>query len=157
MAEVVPQLEEYTTPLRWLAFACDWSERTDQPFRLAVGSFMNQDTNQVSIFQLNPQANKLAQTTTFSHSYPATKLKWFPSFHTSNPDLLLSSGDCLRAWEISQEGSAQLRSSLIVPNSSQFRGPLTSFDWNPLEPEIVCTSSTDSTCAIWNLQTSQIV
>jgi len=39
--------------------------------------------------------------------------------------------------------------------NSEFCAPLTSFDWNETDPAIVGTSSIDTTCTIWNVETHQ--
>ena len=36
--------------------------------------------------------------------------------------------------------------------NSEFCAPLTSFDWNETDPNIVGTSSIDTTCTIWGLE-----
>ncbi|CAF4565395.1 unnamed protein product, partial [Rotaria magnacalcarata] len=35
--------------------------------------------------------------------------------------------------------------------------PLTSFDWNEIEPNLIGTSSIDTTCTIWGLETGQAI
>lgn len=40
---------------------------------------------------------------------------------------------------------------------SGYCAPLTSFDWNEVEPTLIGTSSIDTTCTIWNLETGQSV
>ncbi|KAH0877264.1 LOW QUALITY PROTEIN: hypothetical protein HID58_064658 [Brassica napus] len=42
-------------------------------------------------------------------------------------------------------------SSLNSNKNSLFCGPLTSFDWNEAEPRRIGTSSTDTTCTIWDI------
>jgi len=39
--------------------------------------------------------------------------------------------------------------------NSEFCAPLTSFDWNETDPSIIGTSSIDTTCTIWNVETNQ--
>nr|SVE69796.1 EOG090X060Z [Eubosmina coregoni] len=41
--------------------------------------------------------------------------------------------------------------------NSDFCAPLTSFDWNEVEPNLIGTSSIDTTCTIWGLETGQVV
>ena len=41
---------------------------------------------------------------TFDHEYPATKLLWLPDKSAANPDLLATSGDYLRLWEVDETG-----------------------------------------------------
>lgn len=48
----------------------------------------------------------------------------------------------------------------LVPSTLQvkqtdFSAPLTSFDWNVTDPSLVVTSSIDTTCTVWNVETNQ--
>jgi WD repeat-containing protein 68 len=45
--------------------------------------------------------------------------------------------------------------SLLNNSNSEFCAPLTSFDWNEVDPAIIGTSSIDTTCTIWNIETQQ--
>ena len=38
-----------------------------------------------------------------------------------------------------------------------FCAPLTSFDWNEVDPNLLGTSSIDTTCTIWGLETGQVL
>jgi len=40
--------------------------------------------------------------------------------------------------------------------NSDFCAPLTSFDWNEVDPNLIGTSSIDTTCTIWGLETGQV-
>ena len=42
-------------------------------------------------------------------------------------------------------------------NSRNSPAPITSFDWNRVDPNLLVTSSYDTTCAVWNLDVSQDV
>lgn len=42
-------------------------------------------------------------------------------------------------------------------SGSGYCAPLTSFDWNEVEPTLIGTSSIDTTCTIWNLETGQSI
>lgn len=44
----------------------------------------------------------------------------------------------------------------IQNKNSDFCAPLTSFDWNEVEPNLIGTSSIDTTCTIWGLETGQV-
>jgi len=39
--------------------------------------------------------------------------------------------------------------------NSEYCAPLTSFDWNETDPSIIGTSSIDTTCTIWDINTCQ--
>lgn len=41
--------------------------------------------------------------------------------------------------------------------NSDFCAPLTSFDWNEVDPNLIGTSSIDTTCTIWGLETTQVI
>ena len=46
--------------------------------------------------------------------------------------------------------------SLLDNNkNSEYCAPLTSFDWNETDPTIIGTSSIDTTCTIWDVETQQ--
>ncbi len=85
------------------------------------------------------------------------------------PDLLATSGDYLRVWQTGDSGTRlecllnNVRSSkknirkniygnFIQNKNSDFCAPLTSFDWNEIDPNLIGTSSIDTTCTIWGLE-----
>lgn len=103
-----------------------------------------------------------------------------PEYH--GPDLLASSADCLHIWVLDQlddvsdmYSSMSLRSNTLSKqpgSSSRTRyqlkekcalahakssvsppAPLTSFSWNEPSPNLIVTSSIDTTCTIWDLPT----
>ncbi|KAL0352816.1 UNVERIFIED_CONTAM: WD repeat-containing protein LWD1 [Sesamum angustifolium] len=82
----------------------------------------------------------------------ASLLEQYPN---RRPDLLASSSDFLRLWQISDSDSGrrvELKSLLNNNRNSEFSGPLTSFDWNEAEPRRIGTSSIDTTCTIWDIE-----
>ena len=91
---------------------------------------------------------------TFDHPYPTTKIMWIPDSKGIYPDLLATSGDYLRVW---RAGEPDTRLECVLNNNknSDFCAPLTSFDWNEVDPNLVGTSSIDTTCTIWGLETGQ--
>ena len=74
---------------------------------------------------------------------------------SSFSDLLASSGDYLRLWEV-RESSIEPLSVLNNSKTSEFCAPLTSFDWNDVEPKRIGTSSIDTTCTIWDIEKSVV-
>lgn len=72
------------------------------------------------------------------------------------PDLLATSGDYLRVW---RAGEPETRLECVLNNNknSDFCAPLTSFDWNEVDPNLIGTSSIDTTCTIWGLETGQVL
>lgn len=86
--------------------------------------------------------------------YPTTKIMWSPSQSASSLDLLGTTGDYMRIWKV-QDGKTSLRCLLNNNKSSEFCAPLTSFDWNEIDPSMLGTASIDTTCTIWNIETQQ--
>lgn len=118
--------------------------------RIAVGSFIEDYTNRVDILSFSPESLTLTPNSSlsFDHPYPPTKLMFRPG---PGPDILASAGDYLRLWQV-QENSTEPLSVLNNSKTSEFCAPLTSFDWNEVEPRRVGTSSIDTTCTIWDVE-----
>lgn len=131
-----------------------WSRRVepDAQFRLAIGSYVEQYSNQVQIVKKSPHDNSLYKAAEFDHPYPCTKILWSPD--TTGRDLLATTGDYLRIWRI-EEGNEIPRKECLLNNNktSEYCAPLTSFDWNEADPHILGTSSIDTTCTIWDVET----
>ena len=77
-----------------------------------------------------------------------------PTKLLNNPFQLATSGDYLRVW---RAGEPETRLECLLNNNknSDFCAPLTSFDWNEVDPNLLGTSSIDTTCTIWGLETGQ--
>ena len=78
--------------------------------------------------------------------------------------MLATSGDYLRIWKVNPTANpdrdkveivALLNDSLLV--NQEYCAPLTSFDWNEADPNILGTSSIDTTCTIWNIETNKAI
>ena len=55
MADKKPELFGYEAP--WNIYAMAWSQRKDKPFRLAVGSFIEEYKNKARLFFVNYRCN----------------------------------------------------------------------------------------------------
>ncbi|GJJ74532.1 DDB1- and CUL4-associated factor 7 [Entomortierella parvispora] len=106
--------------------------------------------------------------------YPVTKIKWEPyrSGHHAT-DLLATTGDYLRLWELRDDPELNnnasstigrrpsaiqqqlLQRAVLANTKANFCAPLTSFDWNTFNPALVVTSSIDTTCTVWDVETQQ--
>jgi DDB1- and CUL4-associated factor 7 len=162
-------------------------------FRLAIGSYVEQYSNCVSIIKKNPGSSSsddilanggggatggsggsggmegggggLYKAAEFDHPYPCTKIMWSPDVRLGAQDLLATTGDYLRLWSVHDDdsngdtggrpGDCTVTKEILLNNNktSEYCAPLTSFDWNETEPNIVGTSSIDTTCTIWDLTT----
>eukprot|EP00794_Sanderia_malayensis_P006355 gene6355-7083_t len=146
------EIYKYDAP--WTLYGMNWSVRPDKRFRLALGSFVEEYSNKVQIVQLNEESGDFVTRATFDHPYPTTKIIWIPDSKGNYPDLVATSGDYLRVWRVGSEG-VRLESLLNNNKNSDYCAPLTSFDWNEVDPNLLGTSSIDTTCTIWGLETGQ--
>jgi WD repeat-containing protein 68 len=130
---------------------------------LAAGSFLEDLHNRVSILtfdSVHPSAAsfRAVPSLSFDHPYPPTKLQFNP--RAASTPLLASSSDALRLWhapldDLSPSAPAtELRSVLDnrKASASEFSAPLTSFDWNEIEPRRIGTASIDTTCTVWDVE-----
>lgn len=147
--------EIYTYEAPWQIYGMNWSERKDQKFRLAVGSFIEEYNNKVEIITLDDESDpagfKSKPKFSFNHPFPPTKIMFIPDKEGCREDLLATTGDFLRIWKIDEDG-VKLKSLLNNNKNSEFCAPLTSFDWNETDPKRLGTSSIDTTCTIWDIE-----
>ncbi|XP_010251384.1 PREDICTED: protein TRANSPARENT TESTA GLABRA 1 [Nelumbo nucifera] len=137
-------------------YAMAFSSSSDRIHRIAVGSFLEEYNNKVDIISFDEETLtfKTDPNLSFDHPYPPTKLMFHPNGAKSlrkSSNLLASSGDYLRLWEV-RENSIEPRALLNNSKTSEFCAPLTSFDWNDAEPRRIGTSSIDTTCTIWDVE-----
>ncbi|XP_037556732.1 DDB1- and CUL4-associated factor 7 [Dermacentor silvarum] len=147
------EIYKYEAP--WTVYSMNWSVRPDRRFRLALGSFIEEYNNKVQLVSLDEDTSEFLAKSTFDHPYPTTKIMWIPDTKGVFPDLLATSGDYLRVWRAGEE--TRLECLLNNNKNSDFCAPLTSFDWNEVDPNLLGTSSIDTTCTIWGLETGQVV
>ncbi|GKV39700.1 hypothetical protein SLEP1_g47431 [Rubroshorea leprosula] len=143
----------YTYIAQWPVCSLAWSVRPDKRSRLAIGSFMEEYSNRVELVQFNLDAADFTTDSRliFDHPYAPTNLMFFPSEDTTNPDLVATSGDYLRLWEI-HEDHIELKSLMNGNKSSEFNSAITSFDWAEFDPRRVASASVDSTCTVWDVE-----
>lgn len=165
--------EIYTYSAPWTTYSMAWN-RSGLPkdkFKLVVGSFKEEYTNELRVIQLNvsedsqgrggggdtgSSQSNFNEVAKCDHPYPATKVLWAPYSHqvsgsTSN-DLLATTGDYLRLWAVGENGEMKSESMMNNSKHSEYCSPLTSFDWNEVDPNTIGTCSIDSTCTIWDLE-----
>ncbi|KAH8119190.1 WD40 repeat-like protein [Phellopilus nigrolimitatus] len=117
------------------------------------------------------------------HGYPATSVQWQPAAAAAagmggGAELLATSGDALRVWEYAGDGAGAqgggyvgvkqaggghrltLKSTLSgskVQQPGNTGAPITNFSWNEKTPSMIVTSSIDTTCTVWNIETASAV
>jgi WD repeat-containing protein 68 len=153
--------EQFSYVAPWQVNQISWSVRPDRPFRLALGSFVEEYSNKVQVVHLDKESGAFVVDAELDHPYPATKLQWNPdrAGSTATADLLATAGDAMRLWEMRAEssgGGARQRCVLSGSKSPEHCAPLTSFDWNQQNADVIGTSSVDTTCTIWSVETQKV-
>ena len=108
------------------------------------------------VIQLDEETHQFVDIGGFEHPYPTTKIMWIPDQNGARRDLLATTGDYLRLWNVQDNKSVRLECLLNNNKNTEFCAPLTSFDWNEQDPNIIGTSSIDTTCIIWDISKMQV-
>ncbi|CAI5734373.1 unnamed protein product [Hyaloperonospora brassicae] len=120
--------------------------------RIAASTFIpGEYANKIEIF--HPTANKteVVSALEIDHPYPPSKIMWSPASLGAHVELLATTADFLRLWRIS-DSSIELQSRFTErKNINDACAPLTSFDWNEVDPNVIGTASTGNTCTIWDI------
>lgn len=167
VASVPPQRPAYFET-HWPLYAASWSnpDWTGAEY-VAVGTFTEDTHNRVQVCRVDRSVDALSGSPSMSFGtvgeaivpYPITKLAWEPAGRQQAGPVggavgprLLSTSDCLRIWELELETSKlHQRAALVNKSKSEYTPPITSFDWNRVEPSLVITSSIDTTCTVWDI------
>ena len=150
--------------------------------KIAIGSYLEDNHNFIQVLdaqlaqtdhdnspaELGLHFTKTAEAT---HAYPVTRILWEPpSANKQTTDLLATSGDHLRLWSLpadqqqyqsnnitrpGQQPLQKLSPLALLSNSKspEHTAPITSLDWNIVQPSLIITSSIDTTCTIWDIPT----
>lgn len=115
--EAPPKKKEiYSYKAPWTAYTMAWCRNTDGRFKMAVGSFMEEYSNQIQIIQLQKDSNSnsvFRKLCSFEHPYPATKVMWAPAKHNlTSKDLLATTGDYLRVWTLDTDNQIEMKGVL---------------------------------------------
>ena len=73
----------------------------------------------------------------------------------SNIDIFATTSDHLRVYKVNDDSFSV--SDLKNCFQQELSAPLTSFDWNKVQTNIICCSSIDTTCSIWDIQEEKMV
>src|SRR4051812_16529091 len=99
--------EIYTHRAPWLIYAANWSFRQDKPFRLAIGSFREDNTNRVEGIQLNDAKPQSEVKGSSDHPGPPANMAWTPGKAGRGAEVLATGGDYLRVWEAKETGGVE--------------------------------------------------
>lgn len=148
----------------WPLYSADWSFNNPPGMDLlALSTYSEDSSNQIQIIAGYPTNQNGFPSLEFQKSaeykvpYPCTRIAWAPPSLSapSNNLQLITTGDCLRLWTYNADNSQLYqRCALVNKTKSTYMPPVTSFDWNKIDPSIVITSSIDTTCTVWDVSTS---
>lgn len=101
------------------------------------------------------QVNLFHVSTEFSTHYPSTSVLWAPAPLADMHDLLVSTGDYVRLWRITDSGKTQAISTL-VPGASKSSGtkecaPVTCSAWNRVDTSLIVTGDVEHSLSIWDV------
>lgn len=143
----------YTYTAREAIYSMGFSCRPSYKFRLGIGTCSEDLNNTIEVIQLNDKMESFTVRAEALVKYPPTKLMWVPDLTESYPDIFATSGDSLKIWEVNETNDKiELKQDLVNNKQIEFAAPLTSFDWNPGNLNIIGTASIDTTCTIWDIK-----
>lgn len=155
----------------WPLLSSDWSRHDSTGTEtVAISTYREDPINKIEILDgssvliehVNGVTSESVNFTKISEAnvkLPVTKLQWDPS----GMERLITTNDRLKIWEIDYNNQLVERLNLINGVQHNHNGhpgttnkplslpPLTSFDWNKIKPNIVITSSIDTTCTVWDI------
>ena len=177
-----PTNSNYLTPWPIYAVDwCKWPPRqSGSAGKVALGSYMEDNHNYIQVLDASlsqtpdesgERGLEFVKTAEATHAYPVTRILWEPpSSNKQTTDLLATSGDHLRLWSLPADPTASYTNTLsqkstqplqklsplaLLSNSKspEHTAPITSLDWNVVQPSLIITSSIDTTCTIWDIPT----
>lgn len=118
--------------------------------RVVVGSLvLSSRNNWICVASARDESLRITPRSRVAQSYPATRLRWCPRGGPC-PDSFVATSDCLRLFRV-DDAATSLAAEFRNTRVPEIAGPYTSCDWSSAQPELVCCSSVDSTCTIWDL------
>lgn len=106
-----------------------------------------------------------------SVEYPITHLQWDPAMGKSSghDQRLAASSEVLRLYRVDHDHVDHNNDHKLVqthvlannltatrPDDASTFPPVTAFDWNQQDPNVIITSSVDTTCTVWDLNRSYV-
>lgn len=149
-------------------FAMDWS--VDD--YVCLGSYREGNVNRLQVIK-SPDVLGWDRVAECNVTFPVSTMQWQPA--RAQPRTFATCSDSLRFWSLTEDESAiqeQINLSLCKHNKQQSKKgkeatatngvlgelpPITSFHWNPIDPNLLISSSIDTTCIVWDLQSANYV
>lgn len=162
----------YTTS--WDIYGIDWCEydKEENIQRLLISSYKYDYSNKLQVISPTIPKDKVLQFDEESSSikmlheidaiYPPTKVMWAPSPYSYHTDVFAFSGDYIRIYRLDGDSSVPIVDAILnkvssvrfldsQDNSPDRCSPVSSFDWNPFNTNIIAATCLDSICTIWDI------
>ena len=166
MASNTANVCEYATPRP--LFGLDWS--IDD--HVVLGSYKEDSANRLQVIHSSDLLSwdSVAEC---NITYPVSNIQWLPS--VPQPKKFATSSDSLRIWSMDEEDNTlkeQINLSVCKYNEQHPNAmrnvepsfnilgqlpPVTSFHWNKIDTNLLISSSIDTTCIVWDLNSSDYV
>ena len=144
-------VKEYISDVNLYGLSIQNNQNT---LRLAVSSLETSTTlNKIEIVEFSKITEKLTKVGMESTLFPQSKINWCPNGNNFN--LLAATSDNLRVYKYN-ENNTKLSLTLEMNKQKKNCGPLTSMDWNRVNPNLIGVCSVDTTCTIWDLTKQDI-
>jgi len=144
-------------------FASAWSNKIypDKKFRMAVGTVLEDEqilSNKLHVVELDEEAGELVRRASIHHGFPSSAIQYIPNVDPSLPELIASATNHLKIYRYNPNSQTiSEECELFSDKSGAYSSPLTSLDWNEIDPSLVGVSSIDTTCTVWNIEVGQPV
>ncbi|TYZ60665.1 hypothetical protein PybrP1_000315 [[Pythium] brassicae (nom. inval.)] len=139
----------YRSPHR--LYGLCWGTKSND-LRVAASTFIDGEyVNKLQVLRPSADSKQLVKALEIDHPYPPTKVMWSPGTSHGAVEYLATTADYLRLWAVSDSSIERHATISNKKRDQETCAPLTSFDWNDAEPNIIGTASIDTTCTIWDL------
>lgn len=106
LAESCQTEQIYTYECDFQNYSIAFRNKKDNKFHLAVASYDTESmNNKIEILDLNLKKPEdgLFKINEFKHEFPPTKMMWIPDYEGNRKDILATTAEFLRIWEIQSE------------------------------------------------------
>lgn len=110
----------------WIVYACDFAQNTPDSYRVALGSFNEDELNHLVVAKADNCKGVFECEAFASLKYPASKVKFI---YSDGNEFLITSGDRLRIWRHDYNHKLIVNEKDLLPQSD-LAGPVISFDIN---------------------------
>ena len=132
-------------PLPWRPMNIAFSSNFSTHSRLAVSSFERSSNNVISVIRV--VGPSLLADGTANVTFPQTHIQFSPMSSQSESDLLITTAECLRVWQV---GSGTMTQTGMIPAGSPSE-VYSAADWSSIEENLAVVGSTEGTVAIADL------